>query len=557
MFNHLTIKNFAIVKDLDIDFKGGMTAITGETGAGKSIAIDALGLCLGDRADANSVRTGTPKAEIIAEFDINDAPLASQYLDENDFENEDQSVIIRRIISSDGKSKSYINGSSATLSQLKNLGELLINIHGQSTHHQLFKEDFQLTILDNYGDLNRQYENLGTIARKINKINAQIDELHSNQEKFEARKSLLHFQLDELRKADPRENEFEELEQEYSKLANTDDLINTCQEALATMRDNENYSVLSQLNNVISNMESLTSIDNSLSNVLNMLHDAEISLEESYDEIHSYVDNIDSNPERLKYCEKRISLYEELAHKYHIRPEDLYAHYQEIKNEFESMTKLAGSGDQLDKELEEAFNEYTEAATNLSKERNKYARELEQKITNHMHELAMPYGQFSINLTYDENKHPNSKGNDHIKFLVSVNPGQAPGLLSDTVSGGELARISLAIQEIYAEKVSTPSLIFDEVDTGISGQTANVVGKLLHKIGETTQVICVTHLPQVASSAHNQYFVQKKVIDQSTETSMIELDHEGRVKEIARLLSGDQITKNSLASAEELLNQNK
>ena len=220
------------------------------------------------------------------------------------------------------------------------------------------------------------------------------------------------------------------------------------------------------------------------------------------------------------------------------------------------MNNLMDSSEDLQNRMIETRRAYIDAAAELSELRKKYSVELSQKITDHMHELAMPYGQFSIEVNFDKFKNPSSKGNDSIRFLVSINPGQAPGLLGDTVSGGELARISLAIQEIYAEKVSTPSLIFDEVDTGISGQTANVVGRLLHKIGETTQVICVTHLPQVASCAHNHFFVQKKVVDQSTETSMTELDREGRIKEIARLLSGEQITKNSLASAEELLNQN-
>ena len=347
MFNHLTIKNFAIVKDLDIDFRNGMTAITGETGAGKSIAIDALGLCLGDRADAASVRTGTAKAEITAEFDISDAPQAIRYLDEHEIESEDQTVIIRRVISSDGKSKSYINGTSATLAQLKTIGELLINIHGQSAHHQLFKEDFQLCILDNYGDLNTRYENLSALAKELSSIKSKISQLEENREKYEARKSLLHFQLDELRKADPKEGEFEELEQEYSRLANIDDLISSCHESMELIRDSDNYSILGELNTVIGKMESVAEFDSSLGNVLEMLREAQISLEESYDEIHSYADNIDSDPERLKYLEKRISHYEELAHKYHVRPEELFRTFQEIRTEYESMNNLMDSSEDL------------------------------------------------------------------------------------------------------------------------------------------------------------------------------------------------------------------
>ncbi len=554
MLTHLNVKNFAIVKDLDIDFSGGMTCITGETGAGKSIAIDALNLCLGERADAGSVRTGESRAEITACFDVTDSVPVHEFLNENDFEAEDDEIIIRRTVSSDGKSKAYINGTSVTLGQLRVLGELLVIIHGQHAHQLLFKQDYQMAILDKYADLLQERQNLGDIAGEIRSIEAKISKIEANREQYNSRRELLQFQLEELSRAEPKENEYQELDQEYSRLANSDEIISSCEQCMNHLEDDERYSALSAVQNALRSIEKLQEIDaGRLDNVLKMLSEAEISIQESYDEIKEYAGGIEYDPQRMNYLEQRISLYDSLAQKYHVMPENLYTFAEDLRREYESMTSLTDSEDELKKALEDKTGEYRLKALELSGRRRKAADELSERISSHMHDLAMPHGQFTIRIVHNPEMTPSSRGNDEISFLVSVNPGQEPGPLNAVVSGGELSRISLAIQEIHAEKVQTPTLIFDEVDTGISGQTANVVGRLLSSLGNSAQVICVTHLPQVASQAHHQMYVEKKVENGTTTTGMTELSEEGRIREIARLLSGDAITENALASAKDLL----
>ncbi len=557
MLTHLKVKNFAIVKDLDIEFKPGMTSITGETGAGKSIAIDALNLCLGGRADSSAVRSGETRAEIIAEFDVTGADAVKNFFEENDLTLEDDEVIIRRVLSSDGKSRAFINGTSVPLNQLRSLGELLIIIHGQHAHQLLFKADYQMDILDKYGNFQENRKILGKLAANVRLLEVQIKELEDNKEQFDARKQLLGFQLEELNKAAPKDKEYEELEQEYNKLSNTEDIKNSCAEAMELLEDNERCSALTSVRSALKAMEKVSEVDPSLSNVIQMLNDAEISIEESYDEIRSYSQEIEYAPDRLSYLEKRLRCYDELSEKYHVNPEKLYEFYLNLMNEFEHMN---GSGDNIEtlqKTLQEAIDAYLQESSKLSKNRSECAKVLSEKISSHMHDLAMPFGEFSIDVHYNKDKAPSTKGNDEIEFLVKINPGQDPGPLNAVVSGGELSRISLAIQEIHAEKVQTPTLIFDEVDTGISGQTANVVGRLLCNLGESSQVLCVTHLPQVAAQARQQLFVSKQVIQDKTETTMVELTSQERVKEIARLLSGDTITENALASARDLLSESK
>lgn len=558
MLIRLKIKNYAIVKDLEINFSRGLTCITGETGAGKSIALDALGLCLGERSDPTSVRTGETKAELSAEFDIANNISAINYLKNFDFLSDDDEIqlVIRRIINADGKSKAYINGNTANLNHLKQLGSYLINIHGQSAHRELFKLDHQMNIVDSYGDLLLHRQNLKQLSNSIRETNKKLLELQQNKQQIESQKQLLQFQLEELTKVNPKEFEYEELEQEYNKLSNIDEIMTCCNESQILLRDSDKQSVLSQLRIVLHNIEKINSVDNSLQNVINMLQEAQISIEESYNEIHSYNEEIDYNPKKQNELEKRLHQYDEIAKKYHVTPEKVYKLFQEKQQEYENLNSSTISEEELQKNLYEITKEYSHESKNLSNQRKTVALNLADKITKHMRELAMPYGKFVINVNFNENKQPSELGNDEIQFLAGINPGQDPGILSNTVSGGELARISLAIQEIYAEKVNIPSIVFDEIDTGISGQTANVVGHLLKNLGKTTQVICVTHLPQVASQGDNQFKVSKNVINNKTETTMIQLDEFGRIEEIARLLSGDTITDNALASAKELLQQN-
>ena len=557
MLTHLNIRNFAIVRDLDIDFREGMTSVTGETGAGKSIAIDALGLCLGERADAGSVRTGESRAEISALFDIIGSAAAESWFADNGMELEDSEVLIRRTITADGKSRSYINGTPATLAQLKSLGELLVIIHGQHAHQQLFKQTYQTAILDRFGGLLDIRRTVGADAGEIRKLEAELADLEQSREQREARRELLRFQLEELRKAEPREGEYQELEQEYNRLANADEISRICGESLNFLQDGERFSALHAVESALQCLQKAAEKDpGSLDNAINMLSDAQIAIQESYDEIRGYSGSVEADPQRLEILEKRISLYESLAMKYHVDPRQLWEHLGKLEQESASVEDAGEAGEALRQKLEEARVRYLNSARELSRGRKKAAEELAGRITAHMHELAMPHGIFTITVDADEKAAPSPGGMDTVRFLVSINPGQEAGPLNAVVSGGELSRISLAIHEIHAERVRTPTLIFDEVDTGISGQTASVVGRLLASLGNSAQVLCVTHLPQVASRARHQMKVEKEVRDGRTETSMRELTGEERIREIARLLSGDQVTDNALASARDLLEGN-
>ncbi len=556
MLTHLKVKNFAIVKDLDIEFKPGMTSITGETGAGKSIAIDALSLCLGGRADSSAVRTGESRAEICAEFDVTGSQAVKNFFLEKDLPLEDEEVIIRRVLTPDGKSRAYINGTSVPLNQLRGLGELLIIIHGQHAHQLLFKSGYQLDILDKYGGFETYKEMLGKLAGEVKVLDQRLKELKENEEQFIARRELLGFQLEELRRADPREKEYEDLELEYNRMASTEDIRSNCALSMQLLEDDERNPALSAVRSALKAMNKIAAVDPNLNNVVKMLGDAEISIEESYNEIRSYSENIEFDPERMSFLEKRLACYDDLAGKYHIAPEKLWEHFSKLKKEYADLNSSDDDLDGLNKKLTEALSAYRSASAELSRKRTACAQDLALKITSHMHELAMPFGEFTIAVNFNPDSQPSVQGNDDIEFLVRINPGQEPGPLSSVVSGGELSRISLAIQEIHAEQVQTPTLIFDEVDTGISGQTANVVGKLLYNLGESAQVLCVTHLPQVAAQARRQLFVSKKVVEGRTETTMIELSDTDREKEIARLLSGDRITENALASARDLLTDN-
>ena len=335
MLTQLNIRNFAIVRELEIDFKSGMTCVTGETGAGKSIAIDALSLCLGGRADAASVRTGESKAEITACFDVSDSAAVKAFLDENDLQLEDSGVIIRRIITADGKSKAYINGTATTLAQLKALGELLVIIHGQHAHQLLFKQTYQTAILDKYADLADLKQKLGAKASLIKSIETRMRELAQNQAQFEARRELLEFQIAELTRLEPREGEYQELDQEYNRLANAGELISSCAQASDLLTANERTSALAAVQNAIRSIEKVEETDpGRMSNVLSMLSEAEISIQESYDEIREYADGIECDPQRMSFLEKRIALYDSLGMKYHVAPEELFGHLKTLEQEF-------------------------------------------------------------------------------------------------------------------------------------------------------------------------------------------------------------------------------
>ncbi|ASI88876.1 MULTISPECIES: DNA repair protein RecN [Vibrio] len=551
MLSHLSVNNFAIVKSLQLELSTGMTTITGETGAGKSIAIDALGLCLGGRAEAGAVRAGEDKTEVTAAFVIENNQQATRWLEDNDLFDGTE-CILRRTITKEGRSRAFINGSPVPLSQLKSLGQLLINIHGQHAHHQLMKSDYQLSLLDQYAGHTNLLQQVRNKYQAWRSADIALSQLKENSANNLAQLQLLEYQIKELNELAIGEQEFPELEQEHKRLSNSGELAITCQQAIDIIYEGEEVNALGMLQTVSSKLVQLAELDTELTALPNMIEEAMIQLEEANTELRSYLDKIDVDPERMAYVEERFSKIMSLARKHHVMPEELYQHHQDLLGQIEALDcsdeKLAA----MEEEVSAHFDAYVRSCEKLSKSRGRYAKELNKLISQSMHELSMEKAKFAITVDFQQ-EHPSPTGMDNVVFVVSTNPGQPMQPIAKVASGGELSRISLAIQVITAQKVDTPSLIFDEVDVGISGPTAAVVGKMLRKLGESTQVLCVTHLPQVAGHGHQQLFVTKTTKANKTETSMLTLNEQQRISELARLLGGSQITDSTLANAKELL----
>lgn len=551
MLAQLTISNFAIVRELEIDFHQGMTAITGETGAGKSIAIDALGLCLGGRAEADMVRQGASRADLCARFSLKDTPAAQRWLEENQLE-EGRECLLRRVISSDGRSRGFINGTAVPLSQLRDLGQLLIQIHGQHAHQLLLKPEHQKSLLDGYAG---EHALSAQMAERYRAWHQSCRDLAQHQQLAQeraARAELLQYQLKELNEFAPLAGEFEQIDEEYKRLANSGQLLSTSQLALDILADGENDNLQSQLYTARQLMSELAGLDIKLSGVLDMLEEAAIQISEASDELRHYCDRLDLDPNRLYELEQRISRQIALARKHHISPEELPVFHQKLLDEQQLLDDQASSQDELMAAVAIHHQQALSVAAELHKRRSHFAAELCQLITESMHSLSMPHGKLAIDVEFNEN-HLTAEGADRIDFRVSTNPGQPLQPLAKVASGGELSRIALAIQVITARKMETPALIFDEVDVGISGPTAAIVGKLLRQLGESTQVMCVTHLPQVAGCGHHHFFVSKDTDGEMTETHMQPLDKRARLQELARLLGGSEVTRNTLANAKELL----
>lgn len=551
MLAHLSVNNFAIVKSLQLELSKGMTTITGETGAGKSIAIDALGLCLGGRAEASMVRRGEEKTEVSAAFLLDNNLHASRWLEDNELLDGSE-CILRRIVTKEGRSRSFINGSPVPLSQLKALGQLLINIHGQHAHHQLMKSEHQMAMLDQYAGHLNLLKNTRVAYQNWRQADNHLKQLKENSLQNQAQKQLLEYQIKELNELAIGEDEFIELEQEHKRLSNSGELASTCQQAIELIYEGEEVNALGILQSASNALIELAELDPKLAALPDMVAEAIIQLEEANSELRCYLDNIDVDPSRLAYVEARFSKVMSISRKHHVLPEELYQHHQELLAQIEALDCSDEKMDELAANVEEKYHRFLECAEKLHKSRCRYAKELNKLITQSMHELSMEKAVFSIEVN-NEGTHPSPLGLDSVCFLVSTNPGQPLQPIAKVASGGELSRISLAIQVITAQKVDTPSLIFDEVDVGISGPTAAVVGKMLRKLGESTQVLCVTHLPQVAGCGHQQMFVAKHSKNGTTETQMNLLDQEQRVCELARLLGGSQITESTLANAKELL----
>ncbi|MEW6993134.1 DNA repair protein RecN [Colwelliaceae bacterium MEBiC 14330] len=559
MLLHLNIQNFAIVRSLDIDWQSGMTTITGETGAGKSIAIDALGLCLGDRATTNVVRPQCKKADLAATFDTKENKQAKAWLTQHDLVSEhDSECILRRVISAEGRSKSYINGSQVPLVQLKEIGQLLINIHGQHDHQLIVKANQQCRLLDNYANHQSLLNEVKHYAQQWNKLNKELELLQQSKQQREAEQQLLQYQVNELDEFSLQADEFLTLEQDFKRHSNAQDLLDSTLNSLNLLSENDNFNILDSLRECCDTINAVARVDSQLNDVASILSDALIQLDEAGSDLKQYYQQLELDPQAYAMIEERYSMALQLAKKHQVSPEELVTFHQALTQKLTSISHDETRINSIIEELEQTKMHYQQAACSLSSSRQESAESLSKLISKSMQELNMPHGQFHIaiepkNQSDSTKENIHSNGIDNISFQVSINPGQALEAMHKVASGGELSRISLAMQVILADKVITPTLIFDEVDVGISGPTAAMVGKKLKQLAKNTQVICVTHLPQVACKGHQQLFVSKATDGELTETQVTELTEAKRVKEIARLLAGDKISQHSLANAQELL----
>ncbi|MEI6893490.1 MAG: DNA repair protein RecN [Colwellia sp.] len=557
MLLQLNIQNFAIVRSLDIEWQSGMTTITGETGAGKSIAIDALGLCLGDRATSNVVRPKCKKADLAASFETKHNKSAKIWLKQHDLISEhDSECILRRVISAEGRSKSYINGSQVPLVQLKEIGQLLINIHGQHDHQLIVKANQQCRLLDNYANHPTLLTAVKHYAQQWHKLNKELELLQQSKQQREAQQQLIQYQVTELDEFSLQEDEFSTLEKDFKRHSNAQDLLDTTLCSLQILSKNDNFNILDALRECSDNVNSLARVDEQLKDVATILSDALIQLDEANTDLQHFYQQLELDPQNYAIIEERYSTALQLAKKHQVSPESLVAFHHELKQQLASISGDETRINSIIEELEQTTSNYVDSAERLSISRQNSAITLSKRISKSMQELNMPHGQFYIAVEHNKDKDKtniNTNGIDTISFQVSINPGQPLEAMHKVASGGELSRISLAMQVIMADKIVTPTLIFDEVDVGISGPTAAMVGKKLQQLAKNTQVICVTHLPQVACKGHQQLIVSKLTDGELTETKVSELSDSGRVKEIARLLAGDKISQHSLANAQELL----
>ncbi|SDI08426.1 DNA replication and repair protein RecN [Pseudomonas delhiensis] len=554
MLVHLSVHNYAIVEHLDLELAAGMTVITGETGAGKSIMLDALGLALGDRADSGVVRPGADKADILASFDVGAIAEARDWLAERDLE-QDGPCILRRVITAEGRSRGYINGTPCTLGDLKALGELLIDIHSQHEHQSLLKADTHRRLLDEYAgsqDLARQVQ---LAAQRWKQTRHELDRLSRSGDEQRARHQLLSYQLDELENLALGENELEALEAEHKTLSNAGALLGACRQVVDMCSESDAGNVLSVLTACLNRLTAFQSQPAALAEAVNLLSSAQIQVEEAVGELNRFVDNFDADPGRLQQLEERMDAIYGLARKHRVQPHDLQALQQRLLEELEALNADDEAAERLAEELAAYQRHYQEKAAELSTLRRQAAPQLAASVETEMQRLGMPGGRFAIELDDTPAAEPQANGLEQLEFLVSANPGQPLKGLARVASGGELSRISLAIQVITAQTSRVPTLVFDEVDVGIGGPTAEVVGQLLRRLGEGGQVLTVTHLPQVAAQGHQHLFVHKERGSSETRTAVANLKKAERIEEIARMLGGVDMTKESLAHARKMVDR--
>jgi DNA repair protein RecN (Recombination protein N) len=553
MLESIQIKNFAIIDSLDLEFDQGLTALTGETGAGKSILLDAIKLISGDRADSDNVKSGQDRAEINVCFDIQNHPKAQDWLKNNEMAS-DQECIIRRIVFANGRSKAFINGHNAPLSQLKNLTQMLVDLHGQHEHQSLQKTTIQQQLLDTYLNEPALIDSVKQTYKLWQQLQKQLNDVMDGSVNREQRIDLLHLYCQELNQLNLAEGEIENLQSEYNRLAHAGQLLETSGEMLGILSENDDASVQSLLSRCEGLLSSQIAYDSKLTASHELIASAVIQVQEATTMLRNYQQSIDLDSGELDRLNQRIGNAQDLARKHHITIEKLPRLAIELNEELEVLNSSENSLEEINRLLDQANKNYLECASQLSQKRTDTAQSLSAQISEIMQQLGMDGGQFSIQVDSNESESGfKATGIDTISYQVSANPGQPLKPLTKVASGGELSRISLAIQVIFSESSNIPTLIFDEVDSGVGGGIAEIVGKKLRWLGGNRQVFCVTHLPQVASQAHQHYRVEKvKTIDDTT-TNVVPLENDARLEEVARMLGGVVISEQTRAHASEMI----
>jgi DNA repair protein RecN (Recombination protein N) len=552
MLVNLNIIDLAVVKSLDLDLSKGMSTLTGETGAGKSILLTALGLALGDRADSGYVRPDCKRAEINLEFDLTDVQQAQLWLKENELD-DGHHCLIRRIVSDDGRSKAYINNRPVTLQTLQELSEMLVQIHGQHAHLTLLNSDEQRRLLDVFGKNQPLLDKVNDCYRQWHKANKELENLTKASTDQQQREEFLRYQIEELQQLDLQNYNYTALSDEHSKLSNLENILAIGQRQVDSLYENDQLSVNQMLNQSVNEIIQIAQYAPELNEISAMLSEAQIQTEEAALQLRRFIKAQEADPGRMAILENQIGVIQKLSRKHHVAPEELPELAENLERELHGVTHSGERIAALTLETEALLKQYQKLASELSSIRRQQATKLQQQISAMVKELGMPQGEFLVDCSALADATPKLNGRDKIEFLVCANPGLPPKPLSKVASGGELCRISLAIQVTTSSDNTTPTMIFDEVDSGIGGGIAEIVGQKLRSLGLGRQVLCVTHLPQVAAQAHHHLYVEKNNQTDITSSTVRLLANEERVEEIARMLGGVTITENTRAHAKEML----
>ncbi|OUR70189.1 DNA repair protein RecN [Bermanella sp. 47_1433_sub80_T6] len=552
MLSHISIKDFTIVDSLELDLKNGFSAVTGETGAGKSIMLDALSLATGSKSDGKQVRPGASKAEIYACFElVNNSPV-KDWLVDNDMDGDQDQLILSRIITTEGRSRGYINGRPAPLQQLKELGAQLLDIHGQNAHQALLQKDSPRDLLDNFGDYQKLLEDTKASYQDWQTLKNRVNLLQNLNEEGQAKVQLLEYQVQELTLLDLSEGEVEELEAEQKRLANAEGHLLNAQQALhLCQNDDEQNDAYQAVQYALQKLDPLLDSTPALASTHELLNQAYVIIDEACSELGHYINGFEINPQRLQQVEERLNAIYDLARKNKVKPEALFELQSSLMAELNALSGQDQSLDELLVELEKAEQVFSGLGQSLSSARKKAATKLANELIKQLKQLALDKAQVKFDVDSLPIHKANQYGLDDIQFLVSLNPGQPLQPLHKVASGGELSRISLAIQILIQQGSDT--LIFDEIDVGVGGATAERMGRLLKQLGKHKQVISVTHQPQVAALAHQHLLVNKLSANKQTRTQIRNLNSEQRQQELARMLGGLEINELTLAHAKDML----